>query len=195
MAPGYSVIEGMRIVRCAGPFVYGVALDRTSSGTDYDPIAHFHFLGFPFDCITLSFGRRFQSRNGAPSTIPVSFHEVRLSEAIHQLESAIPPLREDHLSADWLEWWGHELYSQPGGATELVSLLALPGMWAWCGNLQRRDQALDWLERAVVESSAQQWVDMQAVRARVESPETLRQTVIAEKQRHGLPNEEFPFRC
>lgn len=118
-----GVHKPMHLLRRVGPMLVGMCLDRSSSGTEYLPKFHTHFLGhvFPVVSLTLSTPLRTE-RNGAEDWIPVRWHADRFADAVAMMTKlSLLPLHGDLRLAEVLDAY-RQYMATPMGRCQTANL-------------------------------------------------------------------------
>jgi hypothetical protein len=113
--PGMVEYKPMHLLRCAGPLLLGIALERDSNGSTYRPTFHVHCLARTAPAITLTLAQPLRNElHQAPESIEVSRHAAKYSEAADRLKRQSPlPLDGDVTLEEALAAYENELKS-PG---------------------------------------------------------------------------------
>lgn len=190
MLPGLSVYRPRWFLRRVGPLLVGVCLDRDSSGEDYQPCVHVHFLGRASDFIALTLCTQLKSRSGGPKSVRVRWHKEQYVDAASRLiqQSPLPlagPVTLDQVIQAYRNAMLTFAFRHALEYADLIVLLA----WG-----RREGEAREVLEEAFRELTGERaflWFDgregfERTMRGAIEDPDSINRTVEAEIVAHRL---------
>lgn len=185
---GLAAYHPRHLLRRVGPMLIGVCLDRDGGGEKYLPCFHVHFLGMEFPCVSLTMCTELRTPKGAPDFIQVQMHHQRYLDAASRLiQQAHLPLKGPvHLDQiiDAYRRYSTTPMGQLQAAllySDCVMLLAICKRQSAARRLL--DESLEsQSDRREFQSFGGRTEFQNKMRAAIENPDTIKQTVNSQIQ-------------